>query len=168
MPGNRFQDIYGWMIQNDIFPKYQFTVSWCFFTASWLNSLVARMHIDSSARYLRFWNEAQLSDFTAPEICLPVRHELSQLVASSNLIQKDPWYKSDNWNGLHLKILDLLLTNRLGSLSLWMIRLIASNNTWTKNMRFWKSTQIIKKKSILTAFLALLCWIFLDLGGSWA
>lgn len=92
MPGNRFQDIYGWMIQNDIFPKYQFTVSWCFFTASWLNSLVARMHIDSSARYLRFWNEAQLSDFTAPEICLPVRHELSQLVASSNLIQKDPWY----------------------------------------------------------------------------
>ena len=29
------------------------TVSWCFFTASWLNSLVARMHIDSSARYLR-------------------------------------------------------------------------------------------------------------------
>ena len=31
-----------------------------------------------------------------------------------------------------------------------------------------KNTQIIKLNSILTAFLALLCWIFLDLGGSWA
>ena len=159
------------MIQNDIFPKYQFTVSWCFFTASWLNSLVARMHIDSSARYLRFWNEAQLSDFTAPEICLPVRHELSQLVASSNLIQKGPWYIQEwqlKWTALEDFGLHLLLTNRLGSLSLWMIRLIASNNTWTKNMRFWKNTQIIKLNWILTAFLALLCWIFLDLGGSWA
>ena len=39
------------------------------------------------------------------------------------------------------------LTRRLGSLSMWMMRFIASNNT---------------------AFLALECCTFLDLGGSWA
>ena len=162
------------MIQNDIFPKYQFTVSWCFFTASWLNSLVARMHIDSSARYLRFWNEAQLSDFTAPEICLPVRHELSQLVASSNLIQKDPWYKSDNRNGLHLKILDCTWRFWIALVTYQQVGLTVVVDDQADRFKQHldkeneKNTQIIMLNSILTAFLALLCWIFLDLGGSWA
>ena len=154
------------------------TVSWCFFTASWLNSLVARMHMDSSARYLNGF----IRNVTIKKLLLLDRWKLAILVPQHQILNRfrlylrfvslwdmncPNWLQArtcSNWGfrkahrhwkhdaaaaEYHLKTRrKQWLTSRFGSLSLWIIRLIASNNTFMKMILVKSSIKMLQSYRI--------------------
>ena len=118
------------------------TVSWCFLTASWENSDVARRHMLSNAKYLHNKTDMtyEYQNITSARLTtgLFVNTREKKVATDLRLVSRC----CRNWPSWLQA-----LTSKFGSESVWMMRFMASNNT---------------------AFLAFECWTFFDFGGSCA